>query len=182
MAAVDNDDVSGYYITSSNYFSYSPFALKADFGGHDNQWFNNVAVLHTGAWFDGPAMIWNTYSNQSPGHQLHAINNTIMSGWCQNGPWPGPQYTCESNWTIGMVCQPLPGASILANNTYYLPMTPGQVVYECGLPFPEYQASCADCDPGSAAYPFPEDSVIINAGRAAVGMPPAAGGAGEGAA
>jgi hypothetical protein len=32
MAAIDTDDVSGYFLAHNNF--YSPFGLKADFGGH----------------------------------------------------------------------------------------------------------------------------------------------------
>ena len=179
MAAVDNDDVSGYYKQLGNFFSYSPFAVKADFGGHDNVAIGNVyGYLAETSWFDGPAAIWCTWGAQFPGHELVLVNNTIAQDWCHNGPWPGAAYTCESNFTIGATCGgvDVPGATVMANNTYFLPIDaahPASAVVECGVTMAQYQASCATCDPGSVALPFPEDGVLFALARAALGMPPA---------
>ena len=180
MAAVDNDDVSGYYKQLLHFFSYSPFAVKADFGGHDNQAFGNVyGYLAETAWFDGPAAIWCTWGAQFPGHELVFVNNTVAQDYCHDGPWPGAAYTCESNFTIGMTCggEGVAGATVMANNTYFLPIDaahPASAVVECGVPMTQYQASCATCDPGSVALPFPEDDVLFALARTALGMPPAA--------
>jgi hypothetical protein len=176
MAAIDNDDVSGYYRASSNFFSYSPFALKADFGGHDNIFDKNVlAYLAETSWFDGPAGVWCTWGAQVPGHELVFTNNTLVQDFCHDGPWPGAAYTCESNFTIGMTCSPGAGATVTGGNTYHLPLTNASypTVYECGMPLAEYQASCPTCDPGSVALPYPADEDLIGLARSVLGMPPA---------
>jgi hypothetical protein len=180
MAAVDSDDVSGYYQQKNNFFSYSPFGVKADFGGHDNQAFGNVyGYLAETSWFDGPASIWCTWGAQLPGHELVFVNNTVAQDWCHDGPWPGAAYTCESNFTLGATCggADVPGATIMGNNTYFLPIDaahPASAVVECGVPMAQYQASCATCDAGSVALPFPADDVLFALARAALGMPAAA--------
>ncbi len=159
----------------------SPFGLKSDFGGHDQRAIRNVyAYLAETAWFDGPSAVWNTYSNQMVGHELYLVSNMVVQNWCQNGPWPGEQYVCQSNFTIGMSCfEGESGSSgspsILANNTYALPLgqvTPPPLVYECGMPLQEYQAACEQCDPGSVAVPFPPDDEILGLARILLGMPP----------
>ena len=128
------------------------------------------------SWFDGPAAIWCTWGDQAPAHELRFFNNTVVQDFCHNGPWPGSNYECESNFTLGMPCGggSVPGASLLADNVYYLPLaSPNETVYECNMPLAEYQASCDSCDPRSVALPFPEDAVIFAAARAALGMAPA---------
>jgi hypothetical protein len=51
MAALDTDDVSGRLIADSNFFAYSPFALKSDFGGYGLRATNNVyAYLAETSW------------------------------------------------------------------------------------------------------------------------------------
>ena len=105
MAAIDTDDVSGYYLVRSNFFSYSPFGVKADFGGHDQRSVGNVyAYLAKTSWFDGPAALWNTWGVQLPGHALELSDSFVVQDWCQDAPWPGPAYTCNSNFSIGMAC------------------------------------------------------------------------------
>lgn len=157
--------------------------------GHDNLHHDSVAAyLRDTDWFDGPAAIWITFGAQYPGHRDAFYNNLVVQDWC--APTDPGQACAGSNFSIGETCANAAGGydpTLMYNNTYYLPATATAgagaadsaaappVIYECGVPIEQYQAACPTCDPGSVAVAgWPEDAVILNAARAALGMPPAA--------
>ena len=60
MAALDTDDGSAYFDVHHNLFSYAPFALKSDIGGHGKSFHDNVLFIENlfGQWNCGPFGLW----------------------------------------------------------------------------------------------------------------------------
>ena len=60
MAALDTDDGSAYFDVHNNFFSFAPFALKSDIGGHGKTFRDNVLFIENlfGQWNCGPYGLW----------------------------------------------------------------------------------------------------------------------------
>ena len=60
MAALDTDDGSAYFDVHHNFFSFAPFALKSDIGGHGKAFHDNVLFIENlfGQWNTGPFGLW----------------------------------------------------------------------------------------------------------------------------
>ena len=60
MAALDTDDGSAYFDVHDNFFTFAPFALKSDIGGHGKHFYRNVLFIENlfAQWNSGPFGLW----------------------------------------------------------------------------------------------------------------------------
>ena len=140
---VDNDDGSAYYFTHDNFMVYGKQGMKSDFGGHDNNHFNNIYTFTQVALGDG--------TQQIEGHEDAFYGNTVIM-------------TAED---VGRpVCDP-PGKTIMHDNKYY---TPSGTITECGKPLADWQKLSDQNDKGSTVEKWPSTEYMIGLAKQKLGF------------
>jgi hypothetical protein len=128
---VDNDDGSAYYHTHHNFLVYGGQGMKNDFGGHDNQHFNNVYA------YVGQGL---GVCSQQPGHEDYYYGNKVVVTGTNVG-----QLTCTGA-----------AKTVVHDNAYF---SPSGAVYECEEDLAAWQAK--GNDKGSTVAKLPSDMTII---------------------
>eukprot|EP00397_Hematodinium_sp_SG-2012_P008391 GEMP01008450.1.p1 GENE.GEMP01008450.1~~GEMP01008450.1.p1 ORF type:complete len:826 (-),score=200.92 GEMP01008450.1:1024-3501(-) len=129
---VDNDDGSGYFLTSDNFLVYGGTGLKSDFGGHDNVHKNNIYAYPSTLLTDGTTQLKN--------HEDKFLTNRGV---------------ILSNDVGGQNCHE-PGKTIVSHNSYY---TKNGSISECGMDLADWQALGNDVS--STVSTWPRDEEII---------------------
>ena len=132
---VDNDDGSAYYKTHDNFFVYGGNGMKNDFGGHDNNHYNNIYayVGRAVGFYDAPML---------NGHEDHFYNNQVILTGNDVG-----SITCSGT-----------GTTVMRNNKYY---TKEGTVKECGMELKKWQQNNSNNDQGSTSAKYPSDSAVM---------------------
>ena len=132
--AIDNDDGSAYYQTHDNFFAYSGYGMKNDFGGHDNRHFNNIYAYIAEGFHD---------IAQRKGHEDYFYENTVVM--TKDGDIGRGNLWCSGD-----------GKMVLHDNKIY---TPTGKVTECGMALADWQAK--GNDPGTTVTTLPEDDDLV---------------------
>mmetsp|Transcript_11415 Transcript_11415/g.33840 ORF Transcript_11415/g.33840 Transcript_11415/m.33840 type:complete len:781 (-) Transcript_11415:85-2427(-) len=140
---IDNDDGSAFFRTHDNFFVYGDNGMKNDFGGHDNNQYNNVYA------YVGQAL---GVDETLPGHEDHFYDNKVVLNGENVG---GPQ------------CPTAPGAAFteLHGNEYFTKSGKLQV---CGKDLPGAQK--AGIERGSTVAKTPSDDQLLTWARDVLGM------------
>lgn len=141
---VDNDDGSAYYKTHDNFFVYGGNGMKNDFGGHDNNHYNNIYgyIGQAIGLYDAPML---------NGHEDHFYQNKVILTGNDVG-----SITCAGE-----------GTTVMRDNTYY---TKDGTVQECGMELIDWQKNNSIHDKGSTSEKYPSDSKIMEWASKLLGM------------
>lgn len=151
---VDNDDGSGYYLTEDNFLVYSSNGLKSDFGGHDNHHIGNIyAYVGSGSWGSGSCM--SDGASQLDGHEdLYQNNFCVLSEGGDYGSFDAS------------TAYPKMGD----NDIYVSGEDDVGTVGLNGMALADFQAANPGVDDGSTVALLDDWEIIINKGRALLGL------------
>lgn len=140
--AMDNDDGSGFWNTTSNVLVYGAYGQKADMAGHDNHHRDNLYAYLARV----------CYVDLGGGETSHLHRNSHMNNTCIQGP------TATSY--VGVNCKANDSWPQLAGNLIY---NPSGTTSECGMSLQQWQSlKNGTHDPGTRVMKgYPSDAQVV---------------------